>query len=166
MATKIERQIYKLVRDEIRRIQRNLLKTDLKPLGKSIIREMKNLIGKGISPIRGVGRFPEYKDSYQVRIRGQKGEFIGKRNRPVNLKLTGEQLKNLKFRDRREVRFPFLEIGYFDKESIAKEKGHREGANRQRKRPTIPNDNREQFAVRIQRIIESEVDKIAEKLSK
>lgn len=59
---------------------------------------------------------------------------FGKKARPVNLKLSGAFLKDLEV----QVRNRIIEIGYFDKLSAKKELGHREGANGQAVRPTIP----------------------------
>lgn len=104
---------------------------------------MKDLISKGISPVKQIGRMPAYKkpESYPDRMRRK---FPAKRRRPVNLLLSGEFLKDLTFIVKRDsvqkVRF-----GFFQQKSILKERGHREGAGGQPKRPIIPNEN-EQFS--------------------
>lgn len=115
-----------------------------KKAAKATREEMLDLISKGISPIKGNGRFPAYKDAKK---------YPGKRKsaRPVNLKLSGDFLNSLQARVKKfKDGFGFV-IGYFDNLSKLKEQGHREGANKQRKRPSIPEiDKREQFAERIQ----------------
>lgn len=110
---------------------------DADRLGKDVIKSMKELIGSGVSPIAGK-KFPGYKDSYKAAIKGNRYDGLGKYVTPVNLKLTGEFLKNLTFRvlDSGPNKVP--EVGFFDNESQLKEKGHREGANSQKKRPIIP----------------------------
>lgn len=79
-----------------------------------IDKEILVLIGKGISPVEGKGRYVEYSDSYKKQIRGSSNElrriasgrggsvdvkgndlFKGKRIRPVNLKLSGGMLNSI-----------------------------------------------------------------------
>ena len=60
-------------------------------------------IGKGKSPVKGVGRFEAYSDVYLDRIeeeggiiKGTDGKLnIGKRKRPVNLSVSGTMRKSL-----------------------------------------------------------------------
>lgn len=61
-------------------------------------------------------------------------EFPGKRERPVNLKLSGSFLNNLECRPSRKG----LEIGFYDEPYTLMEEGHREGVGGQPKRPIIP----------------------------
>lgn len=121
---------------------------------KEVIAEMKDLISKGISPVRSAGRFPGYLHS------GKKGKYPdsvkhkypAKRDRPVNLWLSGDFINSLGYRIY-EAKFGFgFEVGYFDPEEAKKEEGHAIGQNGQPKRPTIPS-TQEEFAVRIQRLI-------------
>lgn len=127
-------------------------------LGKKIIKEMKNMISKGISPILGHGRFDAYRGSYRDRIR--KYGYIKNRDgkhskklRPVNLKLSGKFLKNLKHRVVSEKTGFGVSIGFRDKTSYKKERGHREKANNQAFRPIIPQAKNEKWSARIQDII-------------
>lgn len=121
-----------------------------KRIGEQVVDKMKDLISKGISPIEGKGRFPGYLRA------GEKGRYpdryahLGKRARPVNLKLTGEFLASLKAEGNKAE----IEIGYFEADQAVKEQGHREGVHGQPKRPTIPvgNEN-ENFTQTIQQII-------------
>lgn len=110
-------------------------------IGESFRDQMLQRISRGVSPINGKGRFPAYKnpENYPDRVRDR---FPSKRRRPVNLRLSGEFLKNLDVRVRvTGSRTTELKIGFFDKESIDKERGHRNGANGQPKRPIIPQGN-------------------------
>ena len=127
---------------------------DANAAAEEMLGEMKDLIAKGISPILGKGRFPEYlhagkKGKYPA---NQKSKFPRKRQRPVNLFLSGDFLKALKHRVY-EARFGFgFEVGYFDRDEAKKEQGHREGVKGQPERPTIPVKG-EEWNQRIQRII-------------
>lgn len=62
---------------------------------------IKELYQKGISPVRGGGRFKRYSDSYREQIKRGTGEAGLKNNQvsPVNLTLTGEMGDSLKVRD-------------------------------------------------------------------
>ena len=115
-------------------------------LGNIVVSEMKNLISKGISPIKGMGRFPGYKnpDKYP-------GDLKSKR--PVNLKLSGQMLDSLSVKGtRKSADGTEIIIGYNNSEANLKEQGHREGVKGQPKRPTIPQGS-EEIAVSIERKI-------------
>lgn len=73
-------------------------------------------------------------------------EFPQKKERPVNLTLSGAFLKMLKVKTTKDG----FEIGFYDSLSIKKEMGHREGVNGQPSRPIIPQDG-EQFSSSIYR---------------
>lgn len=126
---------------------------ELKKIGNSVTDNMRDFISKGISPIQGKGRFPAYKNpkSYP----GKK-----KNARPVNLELSGDFLKSLYSKGKTGIN-PQIEIGYPPDEAL-KEKGHRDGANGQKKRPTIPDGN-EKFAVTI---VNDLIDGMAEAVNK
>ena len=62
------------------------------PLLKKLILES---IGRGVSPVEGFGRFDQYSIAYKNAIRGGYYEQYKKRQRPVNLKLSGKMLKKL-----------------------------------------------------------------------
>lgn len=141
---------------------------DAAKMGEQVVITMKEMISKGISPIREVGRFPAYKHQ---RVKGkypanQKNNYPDKKQRPVNLTLSGEFLSALSYRvliGKKKGLWP-VEIGYLKTPTIIdrlfrgkvsaskKEEGHREGVNGQPKRPTIPQGD-EQFAAKIQKII-------------
>lgn len=120
----------------------------------NLIREkILSLVAKGISPIEGNGRFPAYKgQSEKKRSKypySVKDKFPNKRARPVNLFLSGKFLKALKA-------FPksinIISIGFFSSYGKKLERGHREGANGQAKRPIIPQEG-ERFAKSINLLI-------------
>lgn len=129
-------------------------KRDLKAVGNDVIKEMKDLISKGVSPIRQVGRFEAYKnpEKYPKKVIGR---FPSKKQKPVNLSLSGNFLKSLNVLSSNNGK---LTIGFNSKLSEEKEQGHRDGANGQRKRPIIPKSG-EEFAVSIQKIIIDEMVK-------
>lgn len=128
---------------------------------KACKRTRKNVLGmvrKGKSPITGKP-FPAYKPSYK-----KFKKRLGKRIKPVNLKLFGDFLKNLGCK-RKGLNSALL--GFFDKESIDKELGHRKGTNGQKKRPIIP-IGKENYVPKIQKdvsnIYEAALDKALRKL--
>lgn len=139
----------------------NIGKSDISTIAKNVISEMKSLISKGISPIRTTGRFESYKnpDNYPKKIQKK---YPDKKNTPVNLKLTGKMLDQLKVTAIKLGSNPSFNIGYSSESAKKKELGHREGANGQPKRPTIPNEN-EEFAVSIQKIV---VDEMIRRINK
>lgn len=58
-----------------------------------IKRNIKALIAKGISPVKGQGSFVPYSESYKKQIKS--GRYPGKKIRPINLKLSGKMLRSL-----------------------------------------------------------------------
>jgi len=136
-------------------------KKQAQTLGKLILKEMKSLIRKGISPLQGKGKFPKYKGSYKDRIRktgkayakkspGGRARAFAKRLTPVNLKVSGHQMKSLISWTKKVKGSHEAIIGYRSKFAKDKELGHRERKNNQGFRPTIPKAPREGFARRIQ----------------
>lgn len=133
-------------------------KTDLKKIlnqhvlneiGATIVDEMKSEIASGNSPIDGHGAFPAYK---------RPEKYPGKRKpaRPVNLELTGQMLNSLQYRiNQAKIAITIL---YRTKKAQLKELGHREGANDQPKRPTIPDGN-EQLSKAITKKVQMIIDK-------
>lgn len=93
-----------------------------KQVGEFLIKEVKDFISKGISPVKGYGRFPAYKDPDRY-PGGQKS------NRPVNLRLSGDMLSALKFKYLKNSR---LSIGWFPglfggKKEAKKAQAHNDG---------------------------------------
>jgi hypothetical protein len=62
---------------------------------KSIVEKIKDLIMKGISPVKG-RKFQKYSEGYLAAIKRNKGDFMGKPSSPVNLHLKGDLLDSLK----------------------------------------------------------------------
>jgi hypothetical protein len=173
---KLERDIKKASGEEAEKAIKGLKKSELQEIGDGVIDEMKSVIAKGLSPIKGKGRFPEYIGVTKIRkvskvakslSGGRKktakkkasdlkkkaypysvqDEFPGKKPRPVNMFLSGEFLKNLIAK----VTGKKLEVGFFEEPWESYEQGHREGANGQAKRPIIPTGDGEQFSDTIYR---------------
>lgn len=172
---------------EAEKALKSLTRSELMAIGEGTVEEMKKAIAKGISPIAEAGRFPAYKwagkaNDVRKKARGgsklkkkaatrlvkdikatkypynQRKKYPNKRERPVNIYLSGDMMENLK---------PFvtglvLEIGYKDELSAKKEQGHREGVNSQPKRPTIPN-NSEEFSPSIYRRLLKTVQEVLNK---
>jgi len=130
-------------------IKKPINKETAEEMGEVIVDEMKRLIATGQSPIKGNGRFPKYKDP-------KKYPGKQKAKSPVNLELSGDFLDDLASRP---VTDPFgyaAEITYKGKKSQDKELGHREGANDQPKRPSLPSKSGEDFV----QVIKTKVTKI------
>lgn len=119
-------------------------------LGKIITDEMKNLVDKGISPIKGKGRFEPYRNSYRSKI--EQGYYPGKGLRPVNLKLTGHMLGALSHAVEVFKSAIRITINYSDDLARKKESGHREGVNNQAQRPTLPQGSEEFSTVITQKV--------------
>lgn len=125
----------------------------LQRIGDTLIAEIKQRIASGISPITGK-RFAAYKNP--KRYPGKQ-----KPKRPVNLWLSGDFIKSLRIRVK-TGKNPMLTV-YFTKElSEDKERGHRDGAKGQPKRPIIP-VGREGFAdgilVAVRQVFRKVIDK-------
>lgn len=151
-ATKITIDIKKLqaLQKRLQEINGAIDSKTAKKLGNNVVKEMKSLISKGISPVKSSrfkARFPGYKNPR--RYPGDR-----KQKRPVNLRLTGQMLKALDSKVKKDGRNYTSVIGYFDDEAAQKELGHRKGTNKQLKRPTIPlGSAQENWAARINKII-------------
>ena len=125
-------------------LKKPITRSDAEEVGEGVVDEMKNLITKGVSPIEGNGRFEGYKNP---------ARYPGKRKpkTPVNLTLSGDFLDALQYSTVQSPSGYATKIFYQGTKEDKKEQGHREGANGQRKRPTIPIGG-ETFAARIQRV--------------
>lgn len=84
------------IREFLQRVEKKTQynQQDLSKAARVFEKKIPELISKGISPVKGEGRFKKYSDVYRDAIK--KGRYPGKRQRPVNLKLTGELLNSLK----------------------------------------------------------------------
>ena len=131
------------LKEKIEDLKRPIRKVDAEEVGRMTILEMKKMITVGLSPIRGNKRFPRYKNP-------AKYPKNKKPRTPVNLTLTGDFLRALTYDTRPSTSGYATEIYYAGREDV-KEQGHREGANGQPERPTVPM-GKEEFAVRIERV--------------
>jgi hypothetical protein len=137
-------------------------------LGTQVIIKMRDLIGKGVSPIEKHGRFPEYKAQQQEKGKSKKAKatlkkkypdtilnkFPNKRRRPVNLELSGKFLDNGLEQWNEGLKQKFsVAIGFKKKPFVDYERGHREQANGQGFRPIIP-QQQEKFVKSIRLIID------------
>jgi len=157
------------INQKLKALRAPLQQKDYKEIGRRIVKSMKSLISKGLSPIRGGGfskRFPKYKrqDDPRGYPATVKSKYRTKKQRPVNLKLSGKFLDALSYK----ANSFGVTIGYFKNSEAKKEEGHRKGANTQPKRPTIPDaSNRELFTATIQdeylKVANSRVSQIARK---
>lgn len=162
-SSKLTADLKKALDEKLATALKGVKKSDLDGMGQIVVKEMKDLIAKGISPIEGAGRFSAYikanEGGYPLTARKK---YPGKKPRPVNLRLSGDFLDDgLDYRS--NVGKLTVEVGYFDKENINKETGHRDGVHGQPKRPTIPKGN-ETFAQSIIRKLESQVQALMNRL--
>jgi hypothetical protein len=113
-------------------------------IGKAVVKKMREMIGRGVNPIKGWGKYPAYRGGYRKQIRKKgyvsvDGAKYSKRLRPVNLKLTGQFLRSLSSKTRKWYGGHAAIVGYYKStKSQKKEDGHRTGHNAQAERPTIP----------------------------
>lgn len=94
-------------------------------------------ISKGLSPVKGLARYDQYKPSYQASIKaGRQG--AGKRVRPVNLTKTGDLRKSQRLKDVRGK----VSVEYKD----YKAPFHNEGTPKMARRPLLPTRQGEEFS--------------------
>jgi hypothetical protein len=148
---RIDRAAAEAIQKKLADLPNALTKEDARQMGEDTVDEMKKSIAVGTSPIQGNGKFPAYKNPKKY-PGGVKKRFPGKRERPVNLYLSGEFLDAL-ISKVVKTRFGYgASVGYEGSKQNKKEQGHREGANGQPERPTIPQGG-ELFTTRIQKIL-------------
>ena len=111
-------------------------------IGEAVVTEAKRMVSEGQSPVRGHGRFERYKNR-------QKYPGDLKPHRPVNLKLTGEMLAGLTFRQKSATS---IEVGFIkasaDRKKVAE--FHTSGTEHMAMRRVIPQKD-EEWAVSIMR---------------
>lgn len=156
MAKKISSSSFDFLRKIVKDVKEKAITKKAAQEGAKIaVVTMKDMISKGISPIEGKGRFPEYKYVKEKKAaKAGKGKaptksrrypysvqskFPSKKERPVNLYLSGDFMKALKGDAEVARGIATIEIDYEGDGEKIKEKGHRDGAGGQPKRPTIPN---------------------------
>jgi len=163
ISIKIDIKKIEAFRKRIEQLKAPIDKETAKATANQIVIEMKNLISKGISTVRGAGlasRMPRYKNP---------DKYPGKRKnkRPVNLYLTGHMLSNLQSWFEKSKNGFNSWIGYKNKFAGDKERGHAEGVNSQPKRPTIPDtQSKETFAAKIDLIVTRNYGKKIKELTK
>lgn len=166
----IKRELEIELNNKLKQAFNKLSAIELKRIGDDFVEIMKTDIADGISPIQKAGRFPRYKDPEKY-PKPLKNKFPNKRQRPVNLYLSGDFMRNLKAWLKSSVssKTPFkysLFVGFLDKKSILKEQGHREGVNGQPKRPVIPEGDENFNRKLIQELKDSLTRAINKKLAK
>lgn len=188
-ANQFRRQLDREAKRFARQGIQGMTRTERVEIGESMIEVMKDQIAKGISPIDGWGRFPAYKwvaragqlmknrrllKNKQARRSLRKSakllketkypasvrkKFPNKRERPVNLFLSGNFLDAIEARASAVGLF----IGIYKQPYVKYEEGHRtggvSGVNDQPKRPIIP-INRETFTRVIYRRLLDQVRKV------
>lgn len=132
------------LRAKLKQFEKPIDQKTAKSVGENVITAMKDEISSGSSPIKGRGQFPAYKNP---------DKYPGKRksHTPVNLELTGAMLAALSSSTVANDSGYAAKISYKTNSARQKEQGHREGVNKQPKRPTLPSD-REQFIDSIKKI--------------
>ncbi len=154
--------------DKIKRLQgilgEPMNKSTANLVGKELVKLIRGSALKGFSPIAGKGKFPSYKPSYKRAI--QSGRFPGKSVTPVNLKVSGDFLSSLKQKVTGSRAQRKIILFFTERLSDLKEKGHRKGANSQKKRPLLPLGN-EKFNRAINRtLLEIVVAKLNSRLQR
>lgn len=84
-----------------------------KAIPKALIAAVIQEIKQGKSPVEGQGRLVEYSPSYKDAIGYKLGRQFGKRERPVNLSLSGKMLLSVNVRERKSG----VTIGFSDKKA-------------------------------------------------
>lgn len=134
-------------------INRFMGETEKRELGETFTSLAKDMISKGISPVRGHRKF----ESYNAQNTGKKGypynimrQYASKRARPVNLYLSGSMLNGYSWRSKPGQ---LIEVGYVNVSGVdaIKAQVHNDGTRNIPARPTVANKPGQQFAVAIMR---------------
>ena len=128
----------------------------LKPIGEAVISGVLDSVSRGVSPVRGLGRFVAYSGAsdrrkYPFSVRS---EYPNKKLRPVNLSLDGSMLSSIKSKIENDKLF----VGIFGGKHELMAETHNEGTqenskNKVPKRKFLPTGRGEDFIVSIQRAI-------------
>lgn len=146
-----------------KRLKRTLLRFP-KEVSSNFSRALKDVIGDmiiselnaGKSPVRGK-KFKKYSDSYVSQM--GKGDLRGKKDRPVNLKVTGELHKSLVIRQIKKTGSLFIKFT-----SDLADIHNRRGAGRSKEvRRMLPTNNGERFNIKITRLIKSVLERAVKK---
>lgn len=147
--------VNKALTDKLKALESPVDSSTAQQMGQATVEAMQEMIASGVSPIKGKGRFPAYKNpkSYP----GSK-----KPKSPVNLRLRGDFLDSLTSSVKSDGGEKVAVVSY-PSDQADKERGHREGANAQPKRPTLPVKG-ETFAEKVQaaylKVLQARVDKL------
>lgn len=123
---------------------------------KIIVKEIKDQIQRGISPVAGIGRFQKYSTSYRDAIKSGKGDASKKSGKvsPVNMTLSGEMLDSLNAK-RSGTK---LKIGFKDKKAAFH---NDQGAGKSKViRRLLPTDDGEKFNAKLLQNIREVVKRI------
>jgi hypothetical protein len=131
---KVSERPIKALKELLKELKKPIDKATAEAVGDAIVSGMLEKMARGQSPIKGYGPFPAYKDP-------KKYPGDRKPKRPVNLYLDGDFWNSLTRKAKRGTTGYDTVIFYQGKENDKKEQGHREGANGQPKRPTLPRGN-------------------------
>jgi len=120
--------------------------------------EIKANISSGNSPVKGMGRYQQYSDSYKSAIKKGSYRQFGKRSRPVNLILSGELIESLSVK----VTNKGLKVS-FDNELA--DIHNRKGAGKSKTiRRMLPTKNGEEFNRSITTRLKEVLAKVASKI--
>jgi len=134
--------------------------TTANAIGNTVVTEAKKLISEGQSPVRGIGRFKRYSESYKTAIKGKSKALAGKKVTPVNLNVTGKMLALFGYRIKNDV----IEVGYTEAgEHDDLPKYHQAGSGNMPSRPTVPQSG-EEWTITIMRAIRDAYGARLEKL--
>jgi hypothetical protein len=148
------------IRKQLEEIYSN---ANLSKVGEFIVEETKEFISKGVSPVLGEGKFEAYSgvrnrtgsgsrkssqsnNRYPYNVRRKHPD---KKASPVNLKLTGKMLSELKFRPQKQS----VKVGFFDADMAKRAGTHNEGDPKKfiPRRHFLPTGSGEEFVVSIKR---------------
>jgi hypothetical protein len=121
--------------------------------GYELIRIIQDIIGKGISPVDGEGRFEKYSESYRKDIKS--GYYPSKKVSPVNMYLSGDMMGSLRFIEIDEK----LYLQFEDK----KARWHDKGLGNLPVRKLLPTGRMERFNKRITDLLVKALKKVLKK---
>ena len=123
-------------------------------------KEITESIERGVSPVKGQGRFQNYSDSYKEAIEDGRYSRFTKRKRPVNLKLSGQLLKSLFVKVSRKG----LIIGFDNK--LADIHNNKGVGKSKTVRRMLPTEEGEEFSRSITTRVREVLDRVAQNIFK
>ena len=112
MGVKIKKRGLRIDATLVADIKREFKSVATRDYKAEMLAAIKDLISKGISPVKGYRRFAPYSPSYKEAI--DSGRFPGKSKRPVNMTLSGKMMDSLDIR----VRGENAEISFTDEKAV------------------------------------------------